>query len=118
MEVCSSLQSLAGFARGEGIWSGLPVADRCDQIDRMMRTLDELYPTLRWFLFDGLRSYSAPMTIFGPLRVAIYVGDMYLVFNSTEHVRELTRLFDALIRAAVTQPPDVARRIEELAREI
>ena len=45
MEVCSSAQSLEGFARGEGIWSGVSVEDRRDQIDRMIRTLDELYPT-------------------------------------------------------------------------
>lgn len=114
MEVCSSVQSLEAFARGEGIWRDLPGEARRAQLDWMARTLDELYPTLRWFLFDGLTSYCVPMTIFGPLRVAIYVGDMYLVLNSTEHIRELTRRFDALIRASVIQPRDVARLIEEL----
>lgn len=118
MEVCSSVQSLAGFARGEGIWSGLSTADRRDQIDRMMRTLDELYPTLRWFLFDGLKSYCVPMTIFGPLRAAVYIGDMYLVLNSTEHIRELTYRFDNLIRAAVVQPRDVVVELEILRRAL
>jgi transcriptional regulator with XRE-family HTH domain len=118
MEVCSSVQSLAGFARGEGIWSGLPDTDRRDQIDRMIHTLDELYPTLRWFLFDGLKSYCVPMTIFGPLRAAVYIGDMYLVLNSTEHIRELTYRFDNLIRAAVVQPPDVVGQLAELRRAL
>jgi len=118
MEVCSSLQSLVGFARGEGIWSDLSAADRRDQIDRMIWTLDELYPTLRWFLFDGLESYCVPMTIFGPLRAAVYIGDMYLVLNSTEHIRELTYRFDSLIRAAVVQPRDVVGRLAELRREL
>ncbi|MDX1422509.1 MAG: helix-turn-helix transcriptional regulator [Kiloniellales bacterium] len=118
MEVCSSVQSLAGFARGEGIWSGLPAADRRDQIERMIQTLDELYPTLRWFLFDGLKSYCVPMTVFGPLRAAVYIGDMYLVLNSTEHIRELTSRFDNLIRAAVVQPPEVVVRLEALRREL
>jgi transcriptional regulator with XRE-family HTH domain len=118
MEVCSSVQSLAGFARGEGIWSGLSAADRSGQIDRMMRTLDELYPTLRWFLFDGLKSYCVPMTIFGPLRAAVYIGDMYLVLNSTEHIRELTYRFDNLIRAAVVQPRDVVVELEALRRAL
>jgi transcriptional regulator with XRE-family HTH domain len=118
MEVCSSLQSLVGFAWGEGIWSGLSAGDRRDQIDRMIRTLDELYPTLRWFLFDGLESYCVPMTIFGPLRAAVYIGDMYLVLNSTEHIRELTYRFDNLIRAAVVQPPDVVARLAELRRDL
>lgn len=118
MEVCSSVQSLAGFALGEGIWAGLPSADRRDQIDRMIHTLDELYPTLRWFLFDGLKSYCVPMTIFGPLRAAIYIGDMYLVLNSTEHIRELTFRFDNLIRAAVVQPRDVVVELAELRRSL
>jgi len=118
MEVCSSAQSLEGFARGEGIWSGVSVEDRRDQIDRMIRTLDELYPTLRWFLFDGLKSYCVPMTIFGPLRAAVYIGDMYLVLNSTEHIRELTYRFDNLIRAAVVQPPDVVVRLKDLRRAL
>ena len=118
MEVCSSLQSLAGFVRGEGIWSGLCVEDRRDQIDRMIRTLDELYPTLRWFLFDGLKSYCVAMTIFGPLRAAVYIGEMYLVLNSTEHIRELTYRFDNLIRAAVVQPPDVVERLAALRRDL
>ena len=118
MEVCSSAQSLEGFARGEGIWSGVSVEDRRDQIDRMIRTLDELYPTLRWFLFDGLKSYCVPMTIFGPLRAAVYIGDMYLVLNSTEHIRELTYHFDNLIRAAVVQPPDVVVRLADLRRAL
>ena len=118
MEVCSSAQSLEGVARGEGIWSGVSVEDRRDQIDRMIRTLDELYPTLRWFLFDGLKSYCVPMTIFGPLRAAVYIGDMYLVLNSTEHIRELTYHFDNLIRAAVVQPPDVVVRLADLRRAL
>jgi len=118
MEVCSSVQSLAGFARGEGIWSGLPSLDRREQIDRMIRTLDELYPTLRWFLFDGLKSYCVPMTVFGPLRAAIYIGDMYLVLNSTEHIRELTFRFDNLIRAAVVQPRDVVVQLADLRRAL
>lgn len=117
IEVCSSFQSLDAFARGEGIWRLLPLAQRRDQIDTMIRLLDELYPTLRWFLFDGLRQFCVPLTIFGPLRVAIYVGGMYLVFNSTEHVRVLTRHFDELIRAAVVQPPDVVGLLERLLIE-
>jgi hypothetical protein len=84
----------------------------------MIRTLDELYPTLRWFLFDGLKSYCVPMTIFGPLRAAIYIGDMYLVLNSTEHIRELTYRFDNLIRAAVVQPPDVVGQLADLRRAL
>lgn len=108
MEVCCSFQALELFALGQGVWASLPAAVRRTQLASMMRLCDELYPTFRWFLFDGLRHYSVPLTIFGPKRAAVYLGNMYFVFNSTEHIRVLTRRFDDLIRAATIQPPDVA----------
>ena len=118
MEVCSSVQSRARVAPGEGNMSDLPATDRRDQIDRKIHTQAEQNTTLRWFLFDGLKSYCVPMTIFGPLRAAVYIGDMYLVLNSTEHIRELTYRFDNLIRAAVVQPPDVIGQLAELRRAL
>jgi len=105
MEVCSSTQTLEGFARGEGVWARLPRADRLAQLDQMIELTGELYPSLRWFLYDGLQRYAAPVTVFGPIRAALYVGQMYLVLSSAEHVRELTRHFDDHIRAATVQPP-------------
>lgn len=118
MEVCCALQSVEGFARGHGIWTGLPVQSRIAQIELMMALLDELYPTLRWFMYDGLQRYSVPFTIFGPKRAAVYFGNMYLVFNSTEHIRVLTKHFDDLIRAAVVQPPEAIGFLQGLLREI
>ena len=114
MEACSSFQSLEVFARGEGVWRNLSAKTRRAQIDWMIVLLDELYPTFRWFLYDGLKRYSAPLTIFGPKRVAIYLGNMYFVFNSTEHIRVLTRHFDELIRVAVVQPSDVIDFLKKL----
>lgn len=118
MEVCSSFQSVIEFARGEGIWRTLPAEVRRRQIVAMIKLLDELYPTFRWFLYDGLTHYCVPMTVFGPKRAAVYFGNMYFVFNATEHIRELTNHFDRLIRAAVVQPPDVGdflkRQLDEL----
>ncbi len=118
MEVCSSRQSVEDFARGHGVWKGLSVESRAAQLNTMTVLLDELYPTFRWFLFDGLQRYSVPLTIFGPKRVAVYVGNMYLVLNSTEHIQVLTRHFDGLIRAAVVQPPDVIDFLKGLLREL
>ncbi len=77
-----------------------------------MRTIG--YPTFRWFLYDGRQRFSAPLTIFGPRRAVIYVGQMYFVFNTTEHIRVLTRHFDELIRAAVVQPTDIAEHLRRL----
>jgi len=117
LEVCSSFQSVGAFARGEGIWRGLGQSARREQLERMIYLTDELYPTLRWFLFDGRRNFSAPVTIFGPLRAAIYMGNMYVVLNSTDHIRALTGAFDQLIRAAVVQPPDVMDMLRALLSE-
>lgn len=118
MEICCALQSLEVFARGQGIWAGLPAASRAAQLQAMIDLLDELYPTLRWFLFDGLQRYSVPLTIFGPKRAAVYVGNMFLVFNSTQHIRELIAHFDNLIRAAVVQPPDTIDYLRGLLKEL
>ena len=116
LETCNSLQAIESLARGEGIWRGLPHAQRVAQMEHMIALTDELYPTLRWFLFDGLQRYAAPVTIFGPQRAALYLGQMYLVLTSTEHVRTLTRHFDDLIRGAVVQPNEISDYLAELLR--
>jgi transcriptional regulator with XRE-family HTH domain len=115
MEVCMPRQTLEIFAEGRGIWSGLPAQSRREQLRHMASLLDELYPTFRLFLFDGKANFSIPYTIFGPIRAAIYVGDMYLVLNTTMPIRTLTRHFDGLIRSAVVNAHETARHIEKLA---
>lgn len=107
LECCTSVQTVEAFARGAGIWRQLPLSDRLAQLDRMSDLCADLYPTLRWFLFDGRQRYAAPVTIYGPQRAALYLGQMYLVLTSAEHIRTLTRQFDDLIRGAVVQPPDM-----------
>ena len=118
MEVCSPVQAIQGFARGEGVWRNLSHAARRDQLRHMTGLVDELYPSFRWFLYDGLGRYSAPLTVFGPRRAAVYIGQMYVVFNTIEHIRVLTRHFDELIRAAVVQPPRVGVLLRQLLGEI
>ena len=108
MEICMPRQGLEAFARGEGHWAGLGAAARAEQLAQMSQLCEELYPSLRLHLFDALTHYSAPYTIFGPQRVAVYVGQMYLVFTTTPHIRVLTRHFDELVRAAVVQAADAA----------
>ena len=100
MEVCMPRHTLDVFSRGLGIWDRFPKAARAEQLDHMAHLLDDLYPSFRLFLYDGHQRYSVPYTIFGQLRAAIYVGDMYLVLNATQAIRTLTRHFDNLIRAA------------------
>ena len=113
MECCNSVQAVESFARGAGIWRTLDLKSRLVQLDHMIELCAELYPTLRWFLFDGRQRYAAPITIFGPLRAALYLGQMYMVLTSAEHVRTLTAQFDDLIRGAVVQPPDIPAFLQE-----
>jgi transcriptional regulator with XRE-family HTH domain len=114
-EVCSSLQSVETLARGEGIWRELPVVERRAQLRRMCALTSELYPTFRWFLYDARDRFAAPLTIFGPLRAAIYLGERYVVLNSRDAVASLTRHFDGLIRAAIVQPNEVSERFRAMA---
>jgi transcriptional regulator with XRE-family HTH domain len=106
MEICMPRQSLQAFARGEGRWTGLDAAARAEQLGRMAMLCEELYPALRLHLFDAMTRYSVPYTIFGPLRAAIYVGQVYFVFTTTPHIRTLTRHFDELVRAAAVEAKD------------
>ncbi len=114
MEICLSRQALETLAAGGGIWRTLDAAARLRQLDRLAGIVDELYPRLRMYLFDGLTHYSAPYTIFGRQRAALYVGQVYMVFNTTEHIAVLNRHFDDLIRAAVVQPTELASFLARL----
>ncbi len=114
MEVCMPRQRLELLAEGKGLWSGLDIKARKTQLDYMGRLVDELYPSFRLFLYDQRRSYSIPYTVFGPKRAAIFVGEMYLVLNTTEHIRALTRHFDNLIRHAVVSAHESAAYVRSL----
>lgn len=118
VEACASVQALQGFARAEGAWAGLDVETRRAQLAYMASLCDELYPGFRLYLYDLRRTYSAPFTVFGPLRATLYLGQMYLVLNARQHIQLLARRFDDLVRAATLQPPDVPAFLQGLAAEI
>lgn len=118
MEVCMPRHTLEIFAQGLGIWSGFPLAARRRQLDHMAVLLDDLYPGFRLNLYDGRQRYSVPFTVFGPYRVSIYVGDMYLVLNATEPIRMLTRHFDNLVRATVVHAHEAAGFARSLAANL
>jgi transcriptional regulator with XRE-family HTH domain len=118
MEVCCAAQTLESFARGESVWRGLERRARHAQIERMVELTDELYPTFRWSLYDGQSHFSVPVTVFGPQRAVVYVGELYFVFNMTDHIRVLAAHFDKLVREAVTQPTDMPDYLQELRRKV
>ena len=117
-EICMRVQDLQAFAKGSGIWEGLAADKRRRQVEQLVGLYDELYPSLRIYLYDGLTHYSVPYTIYGPLRAALYVGQVYFVFNTREHVRALTLHFDELIKGAVVQASDFQSTMRSLQTEI
>lgn len=118
LECCNSIQAIEGFARGWDVWAALEHRHRVAQLDRMIELCEELYPTLRWFLYDGRQRYAGAVTVFGLDRAVIYLGQMYLVLNNRNHVMAFVKQFDDLIRAAVVQPPDMPRLLRKLRSEI
>ena len=117
LETCMPLHHLEGFALGEGIWHDLPVADRREQLERMIELNDELYPGFRWFLYDGKQTYSISMTIFGPMRVSLFLGNLYIIVNNIDHIRRITERFDDLIRMAVVHPHEIRHYLQELLKK-
>ena len=113
-EICSAQQSITGFAYGEGIWRDMSNKSRRQQLAQLLALVEELYPSLRWFLYDGRSQFSVPYTIFGPKRAAVYFGNMYFVFNATQQIRVLTRHFENLIRAATVQPTELPEFLRDL----
>ncbi len=114
IECCMPVQVIEDFAAGHSVWSGIPDPVRVRQLEHMRTLLDELYPTFRLFLFDGRTVFSAPYTIFGPLRAALYVGGSYVVINSVDQIQSLIRHFDFLIRQATVGPDRTDRFISGL----
>ena len=117
LETCMSIQSLETFARGQGIWQGMPVSDRKAQLERMIELSAELYPGFRWYLFDGKQTYSSSFTIFGPLRASLFLGQLYVMINSIEHIRKLIERFDDLIRIAIVHPHEIQKTLASLIDE-
>lgn len=114
MEVCMPMQTLQSLARGEGIWAKLSPSQREAQLMRMAQLTEEMYPRFRLYLFDGAAHYCTPYTVFGTQRVAVFIGEMYLVLNSADAIATLTRHFDQLIRVTrihAHEAPDWIRNL-------
>ncbi len=113
-EIAIPLHALESFAAGTGYYAGLSAARRREQLDWIRDVHDQLYPTLRVFLYDAHRVYSAPITIFGPKLAAIYLGRYYVAFRDRDRVRAVTRHFDWLVREATVSARDLPAHIEAL----
>ncbi|MFV0360410.1 helix-turn-helix domain-containing protein [Tropicimonas sp.] len=116
-EIAISMGELRSFAGGTGYYAGLDAATRREQLRSMVRTGRDLYPSLRMFIYDAKRVFSAPVTVFGTFLGVIYVGRFYLTFRSRDRVRALTAHFDGLVREAevgAREAPDWLAALEPL----
>jgi transcriptional regulator with XRE-family HTH domain len=114
MEVCMPRQTLEMLAAGHGVFAGFPAMARRELLNHMAALTDELYPSFRLYLFDARERFSAPYTVFGSTRAAIYMGSMYLILNATEPIRTLTRHFDGLVRGANVHAHETAAWVRGL----
>jgi len=99
-EIALPLHEMTSFAAGTGYYTGLPEDIRAEQIAYMRALHDQLYPTLRLYLFDAHRLFSSPITVFGPLLAVLYLGANYVAFRDSDRVQAFTRHFDQLVREA------------------
>ncbi len=113
VEVCARLDILLDLAAGAGYWHGLAAEARREQLAHIARMARDFYPSLRLYLFDAKKVYSAPLAIFGPLLATVYVGQFYLVFRHRQQVIAFSQHFDELVRSAEVDARAVADFIEE-----
>ncbi len=117
-EIALPLHELASFAQGVGYYAGLPRQIRLGQIDRMLDLHDQLYPSVRVFLFDARRLFSAPITVFGPLLAVIYLGQTYLAYRDKERVTGMIGHFDWLVRESSISAREFPIYLQKLRSEI
>lgn len=114
LEIAMPIQTLQTLATSKGDWASTSLTEAKRQIDHMATICDDHYPSLRLHLYDGSVEFSAPFTVFGRMRAAVYVGGAYISVTGVEDVRYFTKRFDALVRKALV-PPD---RVHETLRAL
>lgn len=113
-EIAMPLFAVESLATSTGYYRDIPDDVRDEQIAYMLELHEQLYPSMRVFLFDARKLWSAALTIFGPLVGVIYLGQQYLAFRDRERVRNLTQHFDGLVREASVSDrnwPDHLRKL-------
>lgn len=117
-EIALPLHEIASFATATGYWAGLPLTIRRAQMDALIHTGSELYPSLRLYLFDAHRVFSSPVTVFGPHLAAVYLGRQYIVFRDPARVASISQHFDWLVREAPLGARDVIGHLQELRAQM
>ena len=99
-EIALPLHELEAFAGGTGYYAGLSRELRLEQLDRLIQLTEQLYPSLRLYLFDARRVFSAPVTIFGPLLAVVYLNGLHIPFQSNSACAVPDRIGNRLQRAS------------------
>ncbi|TVS05912.1 MAG: XRE family transcriptional regulator [Rhodobacteraceae bacterium] len=99
-EVAIPRHEVESLARAEGYYRGLPKGVRAAQLAHLRTLSDQLYPSLRIYLFDARRVFSSPLTVFGSLIATLYLGRHYLAFRDRARIAAFSEHFDWLIREA------------------
>jgi transcriptional regulator with XRE-family HTH domain len=116
LEIAMPLQTLQDVSEKTGRWRNVALETRRAQLQLMAQICEEHYPAVRLHLFDGSKTFSAPFTVFGRRRAAIYVGDAYLVLTAPDQVRSFSLKFDALVRKTIISPDKAHETLAELAQ--
>ena len=117
-EIAMPLHEIAAFAAATGYYAGLPATLRRNQIDQLISLADQLYPSLRLYLFDARRVFSAPVTVFGPLLAVVYLGRHYIAIRDRARVESVAQHFDWLVREATVGARDMADHLRRLRADI
>lgn len=112
-EIAVSLHEFESFVSGTGYYAGLTAHVRREQLRWIQDVYDQLFPSLRLFLYDARTVFSAPLTVFGPRLAVIYVGRHYVAFRDRERVQAMSRHFDWLVREATISDRDFGDRVRE-----
>ena len=117
-EIAIPLHEIRSFVQAQGYYAGLPLDLRKAQIAQIKDLHVQLYPTLRVFLYDARRLFSAPITVFGPMLAVIYLGRNYLAFRDKERVQAISGHFDTLVRDADISARDLPKHLDMLWAEL
>ncbi len=115
MEIAMPVQTLQDLASQSGLWRGA-CPDLCTrQLLHMASLCDERFPALRLHLYDGTENFSAPFTVFGKQRVALYLGEAYLVLTGRAEINAFVQRFDILVRQSLISPDQTGEVLRALA---
>lgn len=118
IEIAMPIQTLQDLAEQTGLWRGADPQVCRRQLDHMAKICKTSYPSLRLHLYDGSETFSAPFTVFGKNRVALYIGEAYLTVTARDQILTFVRRFDELVRRAVVSSDKTHETLKRLSDSV